>query len=75
MNYIEIIFCAAWGYQPQAASVAEEIEKKYPQVEVECVPGSGGIFDIIVDDKVIFNKKEMGRFPQKGEIIGLLEKL
>lgn len=73
MKYIEVLFCAGWGYQPQAASVAEEIEKEYPQVEVECEPGSGGVFDVIIDNKVIFTKKNTGRFPERGEIVKLIK--
>lgn len=44
-------------------------------MEVECVPGSGGVFDIIVDEDVIFTKKETGRFPEKGEIIGVIKNM
>jgi selenoprotein W-related protein len=32
------------------------------------VPGSGGIFDVTVDDKLVFSKFETGRFPKSGEI-------
>jgi len=53
--------------------VAEELEKAYPQVEVETVPGFGGVFKVIVDGKVIFNKEKTGRFPEKDEIVGVLE--
>jgi len=38
-------------------------------VESELVPGSGGIFDVIVDDKLVFSKFETGRFPDSGEIV------
>ena len=74
MKYIEIIFCAAWGFQTQAASVAEEIKKQYPQVEVESVPSSGGVFDIVVDGEIIFSKEKKGFFPKKGEIVSLIAK-
>ena len=38
-------------------------------MESELVPGSGGIFDVIVDDKLVFSKFETGRFPDSGEIV------
>jgi len=40
--------------------------------EVELVPSTGGVFEITVDGKLIFSKKEMQRFPEEGEIAGLL---
>jgi selT/selW/selH-like putative selenoprotein len=39
------------------------------------VRGSGGIFDVSVDDKRIFSKKESGRFPSESEILEKLKKL
>jgi selenoprotein W-related protein len=74
MKYIDIIFCANWGYQHQAARVAE-IQREYPEVEIEEIPGAGGVFDVIVDGKTIYSKKETGRFPEKGETLELIKKL
>lgn len=45
---------------------SEEIE------ELTIVPASGGVFDVEVDGDVVFAKKEAGRFPADGEIVGLL---
>jgi selenoprotein W-related protein len=42
-------------------------------VEVELVPSNGGVFEISVDGKKVFSKKEMKRFPEEGEISSLLE--
>ena len=53
--------------------MAEEIGEKYPEVEVECVPGSAGIFKIIMDGKVLFDKKMTGRYPEEGEILSLIK--
>lgn len=38
------------------------------------VAGSGGVFDVTVDGKRVFSKKETGRFPEPGEIAGMLKK-
>ena len=40
--------------------------------ETELVPSSGGVFEIEVDGKKIFSKKQLGRFPEPGEVVGLL---
>ena len=37
------------------------------------IEGKGGIFDVEVDGKLIFSKKKVGRFPEKGEIFALLD--
>ena len=36
--------------------------------ETEIRPGSTGQFDVIADGKLIFSKKETGRFPNAGEV-------
>lgn len=37
--------------------------------EAKLVPGSNGIFDVIVDGKKVFSKFETGRFPEPGEVV------
>jgi len=41
---------------------------------VEIVKGSGGIFDVVANGATIFSKHEVGRFPEPGEIEGLLRR-
>lgn len=36
--------------------------------EAKLVPGSNGIFDVIVDGELIFSKFKTGRFPNPGEV-------
>lgn len=38
------------------------------------VPSSGGVFEVSVDDNLVFSKKELGRFPEDGEAEGLIGK-
>ena len=38
----------------------------------ELVPSSGGVFEIFVDGRKLFSKKSLGRFPEDGEIVGML---
>jgi len=42
-------------------------------VDVELIAGSGGVFEVVVDGKQIFSKKKLGRFPEDGEILGLIK--
>lgn len=36
------------------------------------VPSSGGVFEIFADGQRLFSKKALGRFPEDGEIVGML---
>ena len=37
------------------------------------VPSGGGVFEVTVDGKLIFSKKQRGRFPDDAEIFPFLE--
>jgi selenoprotein W-related protein len=41
-------------------------------VETELIQGEGGVFEVIVDGKLIFSKKELKRFPDDDEILSQL---
>jgi selT/selW/selH-like putative selenoprotein len=40
--------------------------------DAEATPGQTGQFDVVVDDEVVFSKREMGRFPDEEEILASL---
>jgi selenoprotein W-related protein len=42
-------------------------------VKANLIPGSKGIFDVIVDGKLVFSKYETGHFPQQGELANKLK--
>ena len=69
---IEIHYCTEWNYKPQAASLAEELSDAFG-VNAELIPGHGGIFDIIVDDNLVFSNSQAGRFPEPGEVVTKLK--
>lgn len=41
---------------------------------VKIIPSSGGVFEVTLDDKLIFSKKELGRFPDKDEVEAIIRK-
>jgi selenoprotein W-related protein len=47
--------------------VAAEI-REAAGVESELDEGGGGVFDVFVDGELVFSKKQVGRFPEPGEI-------
>ena len=68
---VEIIYCMAWNYQPDADRVSAEI-KEAISVEANLVASAGGVFNVMLDGKLIFSKHKFGRFPEEGEITKLL---
>jgi selT/selW/selH-like putative selenoprotein len=52
--------------------VADELKKEFG-VEADLIAGSDGIFDVKLDDRLIYSKTETGRFPEPGEIVGKLK--
>ena len=69
---IDIHYCSVWNYEPNAASLADELKKEF-DVAANLVPGKGGIFDVIVDDKLVYSKSKTGRFPEPGEVSKIMK--
>ena len=42
-------------------------------MKAKLVRGSGGIFDVTVDGKLVYSKHRTGRFPSPGEVLGMLK--
>ena len=36
------------------------------------IKGRGGVFEVILDGVLIFSKKSLERFPEEGEVLGLV---
>jgi len=47
--------------------LAEDLQRKFG-IQSELVRGSGGVFEVAVDNRLIFSKKKLGRFPEPGEV-------
>ena len=54
--------------------MAAEIKKQLG-ADSQLVRGSGGIFEVHVDNKKIFSKKDAGRFPTEKEIVDQLRSM
>ena len=42
-------------------------------VETKLIEGSRGIFDVKVDGKLVYSKNETHKFPDQGEVSGLIQ--
>lgn len=51
-----------------------ELRKDYPDASIELLQGSGGVFDVVCDGKLIYSKHrpDVLRFPNEGEVSGLV---
>ena len=51
----------------------ELLEKWAPAIEsLELVPSSGGVFEVTLDDELVFSKRALGRHAGEGEVAGLV---
>ena len=50
-----------------------ELQKAFPGIETKLVPSSGGVFDVMVDGKLVFSKRAAGRHAKPGEIVDRLK--
>ena len=51
--------------------LAAELESKLG-IESELVASGGGVFEVTLDGRPVFSKKALGRFPDDGEVVGLI---
>jgi selenoprotein W-related protein len=49
------------------------LEEKYPEAEVTLIDSRGGVFEVVVDGRLIFSKKKLGRHATHEEILDALE--
>ena len=55
-----------------AASLADKIKDRYG-LEPELIPSGGGVFEVMVDGRLVFSKKQLNRFPAAEEIFASLD--
>ena len=67
---ITIIFCNQCNWMLRAAWMAQEILSTFGTdlEEVSLSPCGGGIYEIWLDDQLLFSRKEENRFPEAKEI-------
>ncbi len=67
---VEITYCTQCRWLLRAAWLAQELLTTFEQdlYSVALRPGTGGIFEVSLNDELIFSRKEAGRFPEAKEI-------
>lgn len=72
---VEITYCRLCGWLPRASWLTQELLTTFAEElsAVTLVPDStGGVFDIRVDEDMLWSRKEQGRFPDAAELKRLL---
>ncbi len=67
---IRIEYCTQCGWLLRAGWMAQELLTTFEKElsEVSLVPGTGGIFEVRTEDKVLWSRKKEGRFPDIKEL-------
>lgn len=67
---VSITYCTQCRWLLRAAWLAQELLTTFEDelAEVALRPGTGGVFEIRVNDALIWSRKEEGRFPEAKEV-------
>ena len=67
---VEITYCTQCRWLLRAAWMAQELLATFSEElgEVALVPGTGGIFEVRVDDALVWSRATEGRFPEIKEL-------
>lgn len=76
-NKIKILYCTQCNWLLRSAWMAQELLSTFDNElsEVSLLPGTGGLFEIKVNDILIWSLKEKGRFPNIKELKQLVRDL
>ena len=71
---VEIEYCTQCRWLLRAAWMMQELLTTFDQdlERISLIPGTGGIFEVRLDKKTIFSRKEQARFPESKELKQLI---
>lgn len=69
-NRVEIVYCTQCRWLLRAAWMAQELLSTFEQEisELSLKPGTGGIFEVRANGKLVWSRKDEGRFPEITEL-------
>ncbi len=69
-NIVEIHYCTQCRWLLRAAWMAQELLTTFEQElgKASMVPATGGVFEVWANDKLIWSRKQEGRFPEMKEL-------
>ena len=70
MNY-SIEYCTKSNYETNAFSLIQLLQRQFG-IEAKLIESSGGVFEVKLNNSLIFSKKDLGRFPNENEVEDIL---
>ena len=70
---LSIEYCTQWNYLPRASSLEAKLKQTFQGIDVQLISSGGGVFEVTLNDRLIFSKRSLDRFPDDGEIEKLIE--
>jgi selenoprotein W-related protein len=67
MSDVSITYCRPCGYEKRAREAAAALRERL-NIDASLVPGTGGVFEVRVGDKVVA-KRAKGHFPDTAEVV------
>ena len=55
--------------------MAAELKQAFPGAEIRLIESSGGVFEVVVDGKQVFSKKQTRRHAEPGEVLKAVHQL
>jgi len=55
--------------------LAAELKQAFPDAEIRLIESSGGVFEVLVDGKQVFSKKQARRHAEPGEVLKAVHQL
>ncbi|MFP3162249.1 SelT/SelW/SelH family protein [Acidianus sp.] len=69
MEIVKIVYCRPCGYLDRALELARDLLQYFENIKVEIEQGKNGIFDVYLNDELIFSRYKEKRFPENMEIL------
>ena len=66
---VKIVYCRPCGYLDRALDLARDILSYFENTSVELEQGKNGIFDVYINDNLVFSRYKEKRFPLNEEIL------
>ncbi|MDW8084064.1 MAG: Rdx family protein [Candidatus Caldarchaeum sp.] len=75
---VKIRYCVPCGHLPQAMDMAKGLLSRYGQklnknFSVTLDTTDSGIFEVYIDDQLVFSRHQQRRFPTQDEIVEMIE--
>lgn len=69
-NRVEIHYCNQCRWLLRSAWMAQELLTTFQDeiTELTLRPGTGGVFEVTVNDRLVWSRREAGRFPEITEL-------